>query len=639
MPRLPKEHFRVIVRPWGGLNVKNASQVKIAQALVTAAGLSFSNCAEDIICANAMQNILVVSTPSEHNAKTYGGLKPSLLAQQTTREEKSEVNTARYFRRWARCLNRPFTPGREWIPGAGHDQGALERAIRGPTAAGCLWGPLSLRRPLTLRGIGGSHPKACSQGDRAPKPAKEETPMEVPVEAPSKARTAKKRALTEPVPDEGLEGFQTEMRNVGAVPCHNLNEDLGSDHNILATCISVKSKPLKEFTITDWDQFRKSREERALIQDSSIDLERWATQLKGDLKSATKTVQTDLEIARMDSRLAHLLEAKKELLDNVEGPATQSQAPHDDCGAQPNHRRPLPIPHQTAMGRGVHLGRRSNASRRRGNLREDNLLSVFNACLMSHITYVVAMHCCHGSEKKKTLSRSVLAIPMQASTERVMQLGVHSTLEEIIEGQETAQKMLAVLGLNPTLVAERRHHLSDTQRASIQTSPFPRNVHPQHNVDRRRARAVALLRHVRDEPLAACFVDAAQYGRSSTFAAVVIDHKGLILNSASFIDSTPSRAELTAIALALLDDSRSHIYTDYRSASTCPECGSVSSFDHMLWRCPSLRGPNQVTEEEWSSAITSSELLPQLRAVQRAHDAAVRLSVPVPTWERPAVLL
>ncbi|KAM7312054.1 hypothetical protein ISCGN_008959 [Ixodes scapularis] len=317
----------------------------------------------------------------------------------------------------------------------------------------------------------------------------------------------------------------------------------------------------------------------------------------------------------------------------------------------------------------------------------------------------------------------------KASTERLMQLGAHNTLEEIIEAQETAQ----------------------------------------HNVGRRRARAVALLRHVRDEPRSACFVDAAQYGCSASFAAVAIDHQGSILNSASFKDSTPSRAEQAAIALALLDNGRSHIYTDFRSAvrafasnsisdeaskilgskiisphtitwfpahldsqqdsltnlndtansraraltlragkdadlqggylefkdivftfnevtthyrmgrrtfppphgklsrsqaitlrmlptrsypslaffsiiapdtfkSSCPDCGSVSSFDHMLWRCPSLRGPNQVTEEEWSSAITSSELLPQLRAVQRAHDAVVRFGLPVPTWERPAVL-
>ncbi|CAN7938799.1 unnamed protein product, partial [Ixodes hexagonus] len=74
MPRLPREHFRVIVRPRGGLNVKNASQIKIAQALVTAAGLSFTEAADDIICPNAMQNIFVVSTPSEHNAKTYAGV-------------------------------------------------------------------------------------------------------------------------------------------------------------------------------------------------------------------------------------------------------------------------------------------------------------------------------------------------------------------------------------------------------------------------------------------------------------------------------------------------------------------------------------------------------------------------------------
>ncbi|KAG0412443.1 hypothetical protein HPB47_010416 [Ixodes persulcatus] len=75
MPRLPKEHFRVIVRLRGGLNVINVSQVKIAQALVTAAGLSFTNAAKDIICPNAMQNILMVSSPSEHNAKTYAGVE------------------------------------------------------------------------------------------------------------------------------------------------------------------------------------------------------------------------------------------------------------------------------------------------------------------------------------------------------------------------------------------------------------------------------------------------------------------------------------------------------------------------------------------------------------------------------------
>ncbi|KAG0431042.1 hypothetical protein HPB47_022161 [Ixodes persulcatus] len=165
---------------------------------------------------------------------------------------------------------------------------------------------------------------------------------------------------------------------------------------------------------------------------------------------------------------------------------------------------------------------------------------------------------------------------------------------EIIEAQETAQvarlssspagrEILDVLGLNPMLVAEQRHQLSDAQRARIQTSPFPRNVHPQHNVGRRRARAMPHSMAARPGSLPLPSIT-----------------RNSIVNSVSFKDSTPSRAEQAAIALALLDDGRSH--------STCPDCGSASSFDHMLWLCPALREPNQVTEEEWSSAITSSEL-------------------------------
>lgn len=42
--------------------------------------------------------------------------------------------------------------------------------------------------------------------------------------------------------------------------------------------------------------------------------------------------------------------------------------------------------------------------------------------------------------------------------------------------------------------------------------------------------------------------------------------------------------------------------------------------------------------EAFYSLVKSHEWIYQLRAVQKAHDAAVRLGLPVPTWERPAVL-
>lgn len=83
--------------------------------------------------------------------------------------------------------------------------------------------------------------------------------------------------------------------------------------------------------------------------------------------------------------------------------------------------------------------------------------------------------------------------------------------------------------------------------------------------------------------------------------------------------------------------SSSH-YTD--SSPLCPDCNARSDFIHMLWRCPSLQERyNDFSEEEFYSFIKSPDLLPQIKAVQKAHDAAVRLGLPVPTWERPAILL
>ncbi|KAL1430299.1 hypothetical protein MTO96_015176 [Rhipicephalus appendiculatus] len=71
LPRLPREHYRIIVRPRGGMNVKNVSQIKVAHALMMAAQLSPAEIADDIVCSNPMQNIFVVSTPAEKNARAY----------------------------------------------------------------------------------------------------------------------------------------------------------------------------------------------------------------------------------------------------------------------------------------------------------------------------------------------------------------------------------------------------------------------------------------------------------------------------------------------------------------------------------------------------------------------------------------
>ncbi|KAH7947608.1 hypothetical protein HPB52_014311 [Rhipicephalus sanguineus] len=85
LPRLPTEHFRVIVRPRGGLDIKKTGHFKIAQALIAAAGLTSGEVEEDVICPNMIQNVMVASTPSERNAKAYNTVA-SLIIDNVTYE-------------------------------------------------------------------------------------------------------------------------------------------------------------------------------------------------------------------------------------------------------------------------------------------------------------------------------------------------------------------------------------------------------------------------------------------------------------------------------------------------------------------------------------------------------------------------
>lgn len=61
LPNLPEDHFRVVIRPGGGLDVLLCSQHKVL-TLRIAARLPPSATEQDIICSNSVQNIFVVTT-------------------------------------------------------------------------------------------------------------------------------------------------------------------------------------------------------------------------------------------------------------------------------------------------------------------------------------------------------------------------------------------------------------------------------------------------------------------------------------------------------------------------------------------------------------------------------------------------
>lgn len=161
----------------------------------------------------------------------------------------------------------------------------------------------------------------------------------------------------------------------------------------------------------------------------------------------------------------------------------------------------------------------------------------------------------------------VLGIPVGAITDKLMQLGIHNTLDEVVEVQLTAQvarlsssparpRVMDVLGCNPTAIRKRRCALDAQTREVIVVSPISHNVNLQHNVGRRRARAAVLLNSIVGNPQFLTLVEAIQY---SSWVATVIYHRSNLLNAASVRGSSPVLAEQVAVALNLQDESI-HLY-------------------------------------------------------------------------------
>ncbi|XP_049523946.1 uncharacterized protein LOC125945731 [Dermacentor silvarum] len=113
----------------------------------------------------------------------------------------------------------------------------------------------------------------------------------------------------------------TFSKNVVNAQWRNTEYDLGSDHSIIEITLphlTAVSTRTREFTWVDWDAFRKHR--TAETTDTPItDIESWSRDLLSDTQLATRTIKTDAPTERMDSRLAHLIEAKTAILSRWKG--------------------------------------------------------------------------------------------------------------------------------------------------------------------------------------------------------------------------------------------------------------------------------------------------------------------------------
>lgn len=222
---------------------------------------------------------------------------------------------------------------------------------------------------------------------------------------------------------------------------------------------------------------------------------------------------------------------------------------------------------------------------RRTGMKEDSLTRLVHSFAISHIAYVAAYHNWTAAERAKLDAtirkayKAALGLLQSTSTDRLLELGVHNTLDEIIDAQRTAQyerlsqtrtgrSILQTIGVTPLATQpEDTVPLPATTARRFTVSPIPKHMHPEHNSERRLARARALTTLYANDR-GAKYVDAAAYPhRPGTYAAVVVDAvTGVTRSAGSFAAADPHQAEEMAIALAMVDPTCTTVLSDSRTA-------------------------------------------------------------------------
>ncbi|XP_077534398.1 uncharacterized protein LOC144146314 [Haemaphysalis longicornis] len=105
----------------------------------------------------------------------------------------------------------------------------------------------------------------------------------------------------------------TFVRTRGKLPTWtNTGLNLGSDHYILEIRVPVNEKPFEKrvHKITNWDLYRTLLPED---EEDIQDVETWTTKIVECAGAATMEIETEPKIEAIDSRLAHMLEAKRSI--------------------------------------------------------------------------------------------------------------------------------------------------------------------------------------------------------------------------------------------------------------------------------------------------------------------------------------
>ncbi|KAG0423072.1 hypothetical protein HPB47_001125 [Ixodes persulcatus] len=174
---------------------------------------------------------------------------------------------------------------------------------------------------------------------------------------------------------------------------------------------------------------------------------------------------------------------------------------------------------------------------RRQGMKEESLIRLVHSFVICHIAYVAAFHDWYKAEKTKLdiiirgAYKLALGLPNNTSTELLLQLGLHNTLDELIE-------------------AQRRSHL---ERLTLTET------------GRHILTKLGITYHPYGDTTGVTFVDAAEYQDGHRFAAATTVG-GSLKRAASIVTQNAETAEEVAIALTTLDPDCHTIVSDSRTA-------------------------------------------------------------------------
>ncbi|XP_037521373.1 uncharacterized protein LOC119398612 [Rhipicephalus sanguineus] len=230
--------------------------------------------------------------------------------------------------------------------------------------------------------------------------------------------------------------------------------------------------------------------------------------------------------------------------------------------------------HATQIGRLI-----ARIANKHMGMKEDNLLRLVQAFIISRIAYVAPFLCLSNAEKHKIniiikkAYKQALHVPQSTENQKLMELGLHNTIEELIEAQrishyerlsqtQTGRHILRTLDIEYVTQTGPKVPLSKDVRETFLIPPIPRNMHPVYNAERRADRAKHLSKSYKGAAHVA-YVDAAEYPQQPAMAlAVVTGQNHVTTTTSSLLTTQPEEGEEAAIALAYATTTASCIVSD-----------------------------------------------------------------------------